>query len=120
MAQSRQSLTVGADQIAAGDVWVAEVEGAIAGMVALAKLDQPGLVDLDKLFIAPSRIGTGVGRALFGIAVLTARRRGYTRMAILADPHAAKFYEKLGAVYLGDRPSEAVAGRLLPYFELSL
>ena len=120
MTQSRASLTVSVDQISAGDVGVAEVEGAIAGMVALARLDEPGLVDLDKLFIEPSRIGTGVGQALFGVAVLTARQRGYVRMAILADPHAAKFYERLGAAYLGDRPSEAIAGRLLPYFELTL
>jgi len=48
------------------------------------------------------------------------RRRGYARMAILADPNAATFYEKLGATFIDDRASEAIPGRLLPYFELTL
>lgn len=120
MAQSHQSLIVAAPQIEAGDVWVVEVDGAVAGMVALAKLDEPGLIDLDKLFVEPAHIGTGAGRALMAVAIAEARRRGYTRMAILADPHAAKFYERMGAVYVRDKPSDALAGRILPYFELTL
>jgi GNAT superfamily N-acetyltransferase len=120
MAQSRQSLVVGTREIEAGDVWVAEVDGGIAGMVALAKLDAPGLVDLDKLFVEPAHIGTGAGRALMSVAIGEARRRGYTRMAILADPHAAKFYERMGAIYLREKASDALQGRVLPYFELTL
>ncbi len=120
MEQSRQSLTVGAKQIESGDVWLAEVDGALAGMIALAKLDEPGLVDLDKLFVEPAHIGRGVGRALMDFAIGEARRRGFTRMAILADPNAAAFYQRLGATYLRDKPSDAVPGRMLPYFELEL
>ncbi|MBI1213114.1 MAG: GNAT family N-acetyltransferase [Alphaproteobacteria bacterium] len=120
MAQARPSLTVSTHQIEGGDVWIAEIDGKVAGMVALAKLDEPGLVDLDKLFVEPSRIGSGTGRALMEIAVAQAKARGYTRMAILADPNAAKFYERMGAVYIADKASDAIPGRLLPYFELRL
>ena len=120
MARARRTLMVSAEQIGAGDVWVAETGGEIAGMVALAKLDDPTLVDLDKLFVEPAHIGSGAGRALMSVAIQEARRRGYARMAILADPNAATFYEKLGATFIDDRASEAIPGRLLPYFELTL
>jgi len=120
MAQSRASLMVQRAQIEAGDVWVVEVDGKIAGMVALAKLDDPKLIDLDKLFVEPAHIGSGAGRALMEVAIAEARRRGYSRMAILADPHAAKFYERLGAVFMDERASDAIPGRRLPYFELTL
>ena len=120
MAQARPSLTVGVAQIEAGNVWVAEVGDALAGMVALAPLSEPGLVDLDKLFIDPAHIGSGVGRTLLNAAINEARRRGYRRMAILADPNAAKFYERMSARYLDERSSDAIPGRLLPYFELTL
>ena len=119
MAQSRESLIVHRPQIEAGDVWVAEIDGKVAGMVALAVLD-PTLVDLDKLFVEPAQIGTGAGRALMDVAIAEARRRGYARMAILADPNAAKFYERFGATYLQHKASDAIPGRVLPYFELTL
>ena len=120
MALSHNSLTVTEKQIEDGDVWIAEVCGELVGMVALAKMDEPSLVDLDKLFVEPMHIGSGAGRALMEFAVAEARSRGYARMAILADPNAAEFYEKLGAAYLGEKASDAIPGRVLPYFELKL
>jgi len=120
MAQARPSLTVERRQIEAGDVWVAEDGGALAGMVALAAMEDPTLVDLDKLFIEPSSIKRGAGRALMDFAIGEARRRGYARLAILADPNAAPFYAKLGATYLGEKASDAILGRVLPYFEITL
>jgi predicted N-acetyltransferase YhbS len=120
MAHSLESLTVSADQIAAGDVWVAEVDGVVLGMVALAKLEEPGLVDLDKLFVEPAHLRSGAGRALMDFAIVEARRRGYARMAILADPNAAAFYARMGAVYLREKASDAIPGRVLPYFEITL
>ena len=44
-------------------------DGQIAGVVALAPGDEPGALDLNKLFIEPRHIRSGVGRALL------ARRR---------------------------------------------
>jgi predicted N-acetyltransferase YhbS len=119
MAHSLESLTVSADQIAAGDVWVAEADGAVLGMVALAKLE-PSLVDLDKLFVEPARLRSGAGRALMDFAIAEARRRGFARMAILADPNATAFYARMGAVYLREKASDAIPGRVLPYFEITL
>ena len=58
----------------------------IAGVVALAPGDAPGALDLNKLFIEPRHIRSGVGRALLAHAIAEARRRGAGRLTILGRP----------------------------------
>jgi hypothetical protein len=41
-------------------------------------------------------------------------------LAILSDPNAAPFYERMGAVPAGDAPSDAIPGRRLPLLHLDL
>ena len=47
-----------------------------------------------------------------------ARRRGATRLTILADPNAAAFYERNGARKIGMAPSDAIPGRFVPLYEI--
>ena len=105
------------EHIAAGDVWIATgVDGEIAGVVALAPGDAPDTLNLNKLFVEPrqypQRRRPGATRAR--------RRRGAERLTILADPNAAGFYERNGAVRIGEAPSDAVPSRPLPLYELRL
>jgi GNAT superfamily N-acetyltransferase len=86
----------------------------LAGVVALAPGDAPGTLDLNKLFVEPRHIRGGIGRALLAHAVAEVRQRDAERLTILADPNAAGFYERSGAVRIGEAPSDAVPGRLLP------
>ena len=121
MALARDVLEVSPEQIAAGDVWVATAPGgSVAGMVALGPSEQSNTLDLDKLFVEPQRIRTGVGRVLLAHAVIEARRRGANRLTILADPYAAGFYERNGARRIGEAPSDAIPGRSVPLFEITL
>jgi hypothetical protein len=47
-------LGVTGEDITAGDVWVATgTDGQIAGVLALAPDDEPGALDLNKLFVEP-------------------------------------------------------------------
>ena len=62
---------------------------------------------MNKLFVEPRHIRGGVGRALLAHAVAEARQRGAERLTILADPNAVGFYERNGAVRIG----EAALGR---------
>ena len=48
----------------------------IAGVVALAPGDEPGALDLNKLFVEPRHVRGGVGRALPANAVAEARPSG--------------------------------------------
>jgi len=85
MALAREALQVGVKEIAAGNVWVATTaNGSIAGVVALAPGEQSDRLDLDKLFVEPRHIRGGFGRALLDHATREARRRGATRLMILA------------------------------------
>ena len=119
MALARVALEVRPEQIELGDVWVATAaDGSPAGVVALGPSEEPDTLDLDKLFIEPERIRTGVGRALIAHAIDEARHRGAKRLTILADPYAAGFYERNGARRIGEAPSDAIPSRSLPLYEL--
>jgi predicted N-acetyltransferase YhbS len=121
MALARVVLDVSPRQIAAGDVWVAtDPDGEIAGVVALGPSEQPNTLDLDRLFVEPRQIRSGVGRALIEHAIDEACRRGAKRLTILSDPYAAGFYERNGARLIGEAPSDAIPGRSVPLYEIKL
>ena len=115
MQMSQASLTVSAADVASGRVLVAERQGLLFGM---AKVEPDG--ELGMMFVDPLCLNRGVGRALFDAAVALARRLGAQRMAILADPNAAPFYERMGARLVSQAPSDAIPGRTLPLYEYDL
>jgi len=115
MRLSQRSLTVSEQAIVAGEVLVAEREGLLFGMAEVAPDGE-----LDKMFVDPLGMGRGVGRALFVASVALARMFGARRMAILADPNAAPFYERMGARFVSQVPSDAIRGRTLPLYEYDL
>ena len=88
------------------------------GTIGFAQVAIEGdLAELFKLFVAPTRLRTGAGRALFDWATETARAEGARRMTIEADPEAAPFYRRMGrprhrhgAVRLDPRPRAAAVG----------
>jgi GNAT superfamily N-acetyltransferase len=115
MKASQASLTVSDADIAAGRVLVAERAGLLLGV---ARVEPDG--ELGLMFVDPLAMNRGVGRALFEAAVVLARRLGARRMAILADPNAAAFYERMGARFVAHAPSDAIPGRTLPLYEYDL
>ena len=119
MRKCAAALLVSEASIAAGRVLVATDEaGRTIGTVSVAE-DEEG-PELALMFVDPPAIGSGAGRALFEAAARLARRLGYSRMAILADPNAAPFYERMGARFVRNAPSDAIPGRTLPFYEYDL
>ncbi|WP_419907219.1 GNAT family N-acetyltransferase [Hoeflea sp.] len=116
MEQSRQALTVNSERIAEGWVLVAERGGRLEGVAAIGP-DEDGF-EIDLFFIDPDAMGKGVGTRLFKALLDLARSRGIARLAILSDPNAAAFYERMGAQPVGNAPSDAIPGRVLPLFEM--
>jgi GNAT superfamily N-acetyltransferase len=113
------SLTVTERSIAEGRVLVATDEsGRMLGTVSVGRDGDDA--ELALMFVEPSAIGGGTGRTLFEAAVSLARELGYRRMTILADVNAAPFYERMGARFLRNESSDAIPGRVLPFYEYDL
>ena len=113
------SLRVGEQSIAEGRVLVAtDGSGQTVGTVSVGRDGDDA--ELALMFVEPAAMGGGTGRLLFEAAVGLARRLGYRRMTILADVNAAPFYERMGARYLRNEPSDAIPGRVLPFYEYDL
>ena len=112
-------LTVSEQSIAEGRVLVAtEASGRVVGTVSV--LPDGEDAELGLMFVEPAAIGGGIGRRLFGAATDLARRLGHRRMTILADVNAAPFYERMGAYFLRQAPSDAIPGRILPFYGYDL
>jgi GNAT superfamily N-acetyltransferase len=113
------SLTVREESIAEGRVLVAtDGSGQTVGTVSVGRDGDDA--ELALMFVDPTVIGGGMGRTLFEAAVVLARKLGYRRMTILADVNAAPFYERMGARFLRNEPSDAIPGRVLPFYEYDL
>lgn len=85
-----------AEQIAEGQVLVAELDGRIAGFAALIA------GELDGLFVEPDLWKHGVGSALIEAAAREARMQGLS-LTVTANPTARLFYEKCGFTLEGER-----------------
>lgn len=99
LARFARSIGLTAEVVAANDVQVAERGGAVIGFYTL--LHRGALVVLDDLWLEPAEIGRGSGRLLFGHAVARAAAAGAAVLEWESDPHAAGFYERMGAVRIG-------------------
>ena len=97
---------------------IAESDGCI---VCVAQIALKGkIAELSSLFVEPTRLRCGAGRQLFDWAKQTARSAGAAHLVIEADPYAAGFYRRMGAIDAGTVPSGSIPGRMLPVLKLTL
>ena len=100
---------------------VAEADGAVAGFHLLVpERGAQAVGRLEMLFVEPVAMGRGIGRLLVRDALSRAAARGWRVLRLDADPHAETFYVRLGARRVGEVPSTAVPGRVLPLLELDV
>ena len=118
MQACRGGLTLTASLIRSSYVRVAEIRERLVGVAQVDVKEE--LAELDKLFIEPTRLRSGAGKALFEWAVTIARDAGAVTMVIDADPNAAGFYRRMGAVDDGMAPSGTIPGRFVPRLKLWL
>lgn len=119
MRRSAVSLRVSSADIALGRVMVA-VDGKDCALGVASVIPEGDCAALDLFFIDPPFMGRGVGRALFKAAVQAAYMIDAKTLTILADPNAAAFYERMGARFLRNAPSDAIPGRTLPLYEYDI
>lgn len=119
MAACADDLRVTAALLDAHDYWVAE-SGELCGFVCL-EADLDGCTGtIGALFIAPRWQRRGIGRLLWSSVEGLARKRGLKRLRLDADPAAEEFYRSLGFATVGQVPSSAIPGRMLPHMQIDL
>jgi GNAT superfamily N-acetyltransferase len=118
MQACRRELAVTPAAIMASRVQVAEVDGRLAGVAQVKS--EGDVAQLEKLFVDPAMLRTGTGRQLLDWAKATARAAGAMSLLIDADPDAAPFYRRMGAVDDGVVPSGSIPGRFIPRLNLPL
>ncbi|MBR1145673.1 GNAT family N-acetyltransferase [Bradyrhizobium sp. AUGA SZCCT0431] len=118
MQACRRELMMTPAVIMSSRVQVAEVDGRLAGVAEVKS--EGDVAQLERLFVEPGMLRAGTGRQLLDWAKATARAAGATTMLIDADPDAAPFYRRMGAVDDGVVPSGSIPGRFIPRLNLSL
>ena len=123
-------LTISPEYIEQNMVVVAEVDNQIVGYVSIIEEEPENIheVDnykvsggffLDNLFILPSHMRQGIGERLYMIAIDWCKLRDVKKLHVVSDPNAKDFYEKMGAVCLGQLPT-SIPGRYLPFMLIDI
>ena len=95
----RGDLRVKPESLSAAPVCVAEEEGHPLGFVQIATDRHPW--EVEALWVHPTHMGKGVGKALLDWATQFAAAGGQVELAIDADPNAEGFYMARGARQVG-------------------
>lgn len=118
MEACRDDLTVSPEYIASSLVFVLEDDNMIKGFMGLELENDRCL--LKDLFIEPSAIGKGYGKALWRHMMEVVKELGIRRVTIHSDPNAEIFYLKMGATRIGEIESTVFRGRKLPLLEVDI
>ena len=112
-------LEISAEYIQRNAVFVAESEDGPVGVVGVGV--GPEGPEIGHLWISVEAQGQGLGRILVDRAREVAAQEQWTSLRITSDPYAQPFYERLGAVRVGEIDAP-VAGtrRTLPVLRLEV
>lgn len=110
--------------------WVAEADGEVAAMYGLEGLpDDPGAVEIRRMYVAAGYRRRGIGRTLMAHAEDMARDMGYERIVLSTSalqPQAKALYEATGYDLVREEIAEAPSNRTVGgglrryYFEKSV
>jgi len=100
------------EQIAAGRVFVSDLEGETVGFSAIEPRSD-GETELDALFVEPHIRRSGIGRLLVEHCAAVARKRGSTTLHVTGNPHAEDFYLACGFKQFGTIETRFGVGLLL-------
>lgn len=115
----KDALTITPEFIDEHEVYLAESDEKVLGFYALILDDEK--VQLEHLWISPENIGGGIGKKLMADAIEKAKSLGANFIEIESEPNAVGFYQKQGAVKIGESKSEIEGQeRILPIMRIEL
>ncbi|HEX8954987.1 MAG TPA: GNAT family N-acetyltransferase [Burkholderiaceae bacterium] len=115
----REDLAISRDDIAATPVFLAEINGRVAGFYQLLPIGETWV--LEHMWVLPEQMGKGIGRALLQHATRLAGEGGARHISIDADPYAEPFYRACGAntVAVKSAPVPSMPQRVRPQMLLA-
>lgn len=111
-------LIIRPELLQAGEIWVCEVGGSMAGLLHVVCDGE--VAELEAMFVEPAWKGQGLGRQMFDFAEMRFRALGADAVELDADPFAVGFYEAMGCTLIGHTPSSSIPGRMLPRMRKTL
>jgi maltose O-acetyltransferase len=120
----RDELTISPEYIKQYEVYAAEAGSTVVGYCSVVKAEKEYWVGkifveqgywLEHIFIRPEFIGKGTGTRLVQFIAMKCRKNKIDKLYVFAEPNAAGFYDKIGAVRLRESVS-SIAGRTLPVY----
>ena len=101
-----------AAQFLAGDVQVCVRDDRPLGFSAI-EMRPDGDADLDALFVEPDLWRSGIGRLLVSSVAARARAHGAGTLHVIGNPHAERFYSRIGFELRGSRKLEFGTGLVM-------
>jgi len=115
MEAARPQLVITAASIEQDQVEALILDGQVRGFFRLChRENNPHKLWLEDLFLDPAVIGQGWGRIMWNRVIEAAASLDYRVLEWETDPHAEPFYQRMGAVTVGQSESSIFPGRLLP------
>lgn len=124
----KEELTITPGYINQNEVYVAKVDGKAVGFISIVEVKddfQAGelLINkgfwLDHIFVHPDFIGKRVGSELISYAKESCSRENINCLHILSDPNAKGFYDRIGAQFIKEVPSNII-GRTVSLYKFSI
>ncbi|SHI13427.1 GNAT family N-acetyltransferase [Desulfosporosinus lacus] len=121
-------LTITPDYINKNEVHVATVEGNAVGFISIVEVKSDFQVGdlmirkgfwLDHIFVHPSFIGNRVGSELILFAKKLCEENNISCLHILSDPNAKGFYNRIGAQFIEEVPSN-IKGRTVSLYKFPI
>jgi GNAT superfamily N-acetyltransferase len=111
----RDDLAITPAKIRAREYWVGRLATVIVFIYSIRPIT-PAEYELEDCWVAPAYIGQGYGTILFNHLRDRLRELGCSKLKIVSDPYAQGFYQRMGAVQVGEEPSKP-EGRMLPVLQ---
>jgi len=120
----KDELTITNEYINNNIVFVAETDNQVVGFYSIVVIQKDFMAGnvlvkkgfwMEHLFINPSFQKRGIGRMLMEHALNYCEENWIDELKIFVDPHAAGFYEKMGATFIENSPS-SIEGRAIPVY----
>ena len=117
--ETTKKLAITTESIDKSICCIAELNGLIKGFFCIEPSKSEKTSEA-KFYIEPDSIREGLGTMLWKQVISELKNKGIKHFKILVDRNAQGFYEKLGAVKVGEQPSEIIEDYMHPIMNYNI